>query len=137
MRKQQLNLRLYRLHLILANTWDNTWHYTQHTINGKLDRIAHAKYQALNHKLHSLTKEQTITPRVHHSFYPRVVNNTDITFSNKEAELLEKAPKYNLHHKKKHWLTNFTLEAETAIYMLPVTDQDYFRNQVSDHLQKI
>jgi hypothetical protein len=65
------------------------------------------------------------------------MNNTDITFSNKEIELLEKDPKYNLHHKKKHWLTNLALKAETAISMLPVTNRDYFRNRVSDHLQKL
>jgi hypothetical protein len=62
------------------------------------------------------------TPRVHHSFHPRVVNNTDITFSNKEIELLEKGPKYNIHHKKKHWLTNLALKAETAISLLHMND---------------
>ena len=65
------------------------------------------------------------------------MNNTDITFSNKEIELLEKGPRCNLPHKKKHWLTNLTLEAEIAISLLPVTDKDYFRNRASDHLQKL
>jgi len=77
------------------------------------------------------------TPRVHHTFYSRIVNNTDITFSNKEIELLEEGPTYNLHHKKKHCFTNLALEAEDAISLLPMTDREYFRNRVSDHLQKL
>ena len=37
MKKQQLNTKLYHLHLLLANTWNNSWHYIQHTINNKLE----------------------------------------------------------------------------------------------------
>jgi hypothetical protein len=89
----------------------------------------HVKYQLLDNKLHKLAQEQSNIPREHHTFYPRTVNNTDITFSNKEIELLEKGPKYNLNHKKKQWLTNLALEAETAISMLPTTDREYFRHR--------
>ena len=32
MKKQQLNHKLYYLHLSLANTWGNTWQYVQYTI---------------------------------------------------------------------------------------------------------
>jgi len=86
----------------------------------------HVKYQLLDNKLHKLAREQSNIPREHHTFYPRTVNNTDITFFNKETELLEKGPKYKLHHKKKHWLTNLALKAETAISTLPTTDWEYF-----------
>ena len=44
---------------------------------------------------------------------------------------------WKLHHKKENWLTNLALEAETAISLLPTTDREYFRNRVSDHLQKL
>ena len=33
--------------------------------------------------------------------------------------LLEKGLKYNLHSKKKNWLVNLALEAETAVTQLP------------------
>jgi hypothetical protein len=111
--------------------------YIQHTIDSKLGNETKTIYQRLNDKLHKLVLEQTNTPKAHHTFYPRIVNNTDITFSCKEIELLEKGPKYNLHHKKKNWLTNLALEAETAISLLPTTDREHFRTRVSDHLQKL
>jgi len=111
MKKQQLNTKLYQLHLLLANTWGNTWQYIKRTINGKLEKGTKTIYQTLDHKLHKLTLEQINFPKAHHTFYPRIVNNTDITFSSKETELLEKGPKYNLHNKKKNWLMNLALEA--------------------------
>jgi hypothetical protein len=41
-------------------------------------------------KLTKLTQNQTITPREQHSLYPRIINNTNVTFSNKETILLKK-----------------------------------------------
>jgi hypothetical protein len=37
-----------------------------------------------------LTREQAIIPQKHEPFYPTVINNANITFSNKEPALLEK-----------------------------------------------
>ena len=137
MEKQQLNTKLYQLNLLLANTGGNSWQHIQHTINRKLEMETKSIYQRLDNKLHNLAQQKTNSPRAHHTFYPRIVNNTDITFSSKETGLLQKGPKYNLHHKKENWLTNLALEAETAISLLPTTDREYFRNRVSDHLHKL
>jgi hypothetical protein len=93
MKKQQLNTKLYQLHLLLAKTWGNTWQHIKHTINGRLVKETKTIYQRLDHKLHKLTLQQTNFSKAHHTFYPRIVNNTDITFSSKETELLEKGPK--------------------------------------------
>jgi len=41
------------------------------------------------------------------SFSPRVINKTDITFSNKDLSLLEKGLKCSLHTKKKNWIAMF------------------------------
>jgi hypothetical protein len=76
-------------------------------------------------------------PQRPHPFFPRVVNNTDITFSKAELDLLNKGPRYNLHTKSKHSLTNLALEAETAIRLLPSSDRDFHRKQVSNHLTKM
>jgi hypothetical protein len=125
MKKPQLNRKLYYLHLHLANTWGNTWHYIQDTSEAKLNRLINKKYERLNTKLLRLSQEQTKIPTKHHDFYPRVVNNTNITFTDNENKLLNKGLKYNFHHKKKNWLTNLALEAETAINYLPFTDREY------------
>jgi hypothetical protein len=91
----------------------------------------------LNIKLSRLTHEQTITPTEHREFYPRVVNNTNITFTDNEYKLLNKGLKYNLHHKQKNWLTNLVLEAETDISLLPLTDRGYYRRQVSERITQL
>jgi len=85
----------------------------------------------LEKKLLNLSQKQIKTPSEQCSFYPRVVNNTDITFSDNGITLLNKGLKYNLHHRKRHWLTDIALEAETAINLLPIADRPYFRKQVS------
>jgi len=38
LKNQQLNYRLYQLHLSLANTWGNTWQYIQDRIEEKLKK---------------------------------------------------------------------------------------------------
>ena len=48
------------------------------------------KYNALNHKLMKLSQDQSIKPDKHVDFYPRIANNTNITFTKNEMALLEK-----------------------------------------------
>jgi len=88
------------------------------------------KYKYLDRKLTKLAQEQSKTPREKHSFYPRIINNANITFSNNETTLLEKGLKYNLHTKKKNWLVNLALEAETAITKLSVTLVNFIENKL-------
>jgi hypothetical protein len=52
-------------------------------------------------------------------FYPIVVTNTNIAFTNEELSLLNNGLKYNLHFKHKQWIQTIALEAENAITMLP------------------
>jgi hypothetical protein len=113
-KKQQLNHQMYRLHLFLADTWNNTWYYMLRTIESKLQREAQNKYQNLDRKLNKLTQMQTTCPLQKHRFYPRVINNTDIPFSNCEMSLLQKGLKYNLHtHTHTHTHTHARARART------------------------
>ena len=50
---------------------------------------------------------------------------------------LNKGLKHNLHHKHKDCIKNFTLEAETAIKMLPPTDQEPIRYQAAKNIKQI
>jgi hypothetical protein len=59
--------------------------------------------------------------------FPRIVNKTDICFSNEELGLLNKGLKYNLEHKHKYWINNIALEAENAVTLLPPGEQEYTR----------
>jgi len=47
MKKQQLNNKLYYLHLNATNTWGNTWYYIQDTIEAKLNKLISEKYERL------------------------------------------------------------------------------------------
>jgi exonuclease III len=87
-----------------------------------------AKINQLKAKLVNLFN----TPSEKHTFHPRVINNTNITFSDTEMALLQKGPKYNLHSKKKNWLRNLALEAETAVTQLPITDRKFYRKLIAD-----
>ena len=136
-KKQQLNYQIYRLHLTLANTWNNTWHYIQHTIENKIQKEAQKKYHKLDKKIEKLIQSQTTKPLDKQDFYPRVVNNTDIHFSNNEMTLLQKGLKYNLHTKQKNWIQDLALEAETAIQKLPISDRDTYRHLVATRINTL
>jgi hypothetical protein len=71
-----------------------------------------SKYKSLDNKLHKLTQAQKARPQEQHTFYPRVINNTNIPFSNSEMSLLQKDLKYNIQAKKKNWIQTLALEAE-------------------------
>ena len=101
-KKQQLNYQIYHLHLLLADTWHNTWHYILRTFESKLQKEIQIRYQHLDRKLRILIQTQATYPQQKHSFYQRVINNTDIPFSNCEISLLQKGLKNNLHTKQKN-----------------------------------
>jgi hypothetical protein len=71
------------------------------------------------------------------TFTPRVINKTDITFSSDELALLNKGLKYNPHHKHKNWIKTLALEAETAITLLPIYEQDHIRHQVAYNIKRL
>jgi len=104
-----------------------------HMIEDRLKIEIRERYKKLNH----LSQQQTRTPQPHHKFYPRVINTTDINFSERELTLLEKGPKYNLHSKPKDWIQNLALEAETAIMQLPPTDREVYRKLTAEHISTL
>jgi hypothetical protein len=84
-KKQQLNQETMKLQLLLADHWDRMWPHIQHAIEAKLKHSVHKKYETLKAKLATLAKEQTKTPHKSHVFFPRLANNTDIKFSERES----------------------------------------------------
>ena len=57
MKKQQLIRQIYHLHILLANTWGNTWLYIQQTIEGKPKKVIQLKYKNLNRLVQEQTKK--------------------------------------------------------------------------------
>jgi len=123
-KKEKLNKELYNTHLGAAQEWGNTWHIIQESILESINKEMEKKYKVLEDKLKKLTLKQSKKPNTNTQFYPRVINETKIEFSNKEIAMLNKGLKYNLSHKTTHWLSNFAFEAENAITPLPTHEQD-------------
>ena len=69
-KKQQLNLQIYHLHILLANTWWIPWPLVSHTIEEKLRRAMKPTYDNLNQKLNKLTQSKTRTPTPPTHFFP-------------------------------------------------------------------
>ena len=112
------------------------WPHIQHTIEEKLRKETKTKYKAVEKKIINLTRTQTKTPLEPHTFYPRVVNNTNIPFTKSETTLLQKGLKYNIHAKK-DWIQNLTLEVETAITQLPANEREVYRKLVADRIDTL
>jgi hypothetical protein len=91
----------------------------------------------LNKKLDNLSQSQTSTPQDKLSFYTRVINNTDITFSDNEMSLLQKGPRYNILAKRRNWIQNLALEAETAITQLPANEREAYRKIAADRIHTL
>jgi hypothetical protein len=103
-----------------------------------------AKYQSLDRKLQELSKKThnthpptTTQKATNTQFYQRVINLTDIKFTEHENQLLQKGLKYNLHVQPKQQIKILAIEAETAINLLPVPDQDPVRYLIAKTLDKI
>jgi len=84
-----------------------------------------------------LVQTQTNNPNTNIQFYPRIVNKTNISFTDDEVTFLNKSLKYNLSQKRKSWLRNLAVEAEADITLLPSYEQEDIRYQVSHNLQEL
>jgi hypothetical protein len=63
-------------------------------------------------------------------FCPRLVDNTNISFTEAQTSHLNNFLRYDLHCKQKHWVTALTLEDATAISYVPTDEQEFVRQQV-------
>jgi hypothetical protein len=61
-------------------------------------------------------------------FYPRLINNTNITLSKEEVALFNRGLKYNLNFKHKNWITTLALEAEPPINQLIILEHQVPNN---------
>jgi len=113
------------------------WYNIHNSICENLNYEMEKKYKLLDMKSSNIVCTKTVTPNNETEFYPRVINKTNIDFTDEEVTPLNKGLKYNLNHKNKHWLSNIALEAEAAITRLPTGEQEQVRFQVAHNLQKL
>jgi hypothetical protein len=88
-------------------------------------------------KLKMLKDEQRINTQHTNTFYQRIDNISNVIFTDEETQLLSKGLKYNLHHKRRHWIQTLAIEADTAINLLLSQQQTYTRQAVTNKLQEL
>jgi hypothetical protein len=135
-KKERLNQELYNAHLKAAQEWGSVWYTILESIHSSLNSEMEKKHKSLDMKINKLVQTQTNRPLIDKQFYPKVVNNTNISLSEDELKLLNKGFKYNLNQKRKHWLSNLALEAETTITLLSTHEQEHIRYRVAHSLAK-
>ena len=114
-----------------------SWYIIQKGIHSSLNKIMEKKYKHLKQKLTKLEYTQTSAPKHVKTFYPRVVNNTNIRLNADELCLLNKGLKYNLSHKNKKWIHTLALETETAITQLPQQEQEGIRARAAHNIKHL
>ena len=132
-----LNRELYRRHLQVAQEWGRWWNVVHESILQKINTEMERKYKIMDEKIKRLIQNHAHKPKTDISFYPRVVNNTNIKFSDEEIELINKGLKCNLGSKQKQWINNLAMEAEMAIMLLPPGEQDYIRHHVAKNITRL
>jgi hypothetical protein len=135
-KKERLNTALYNTHLQAAKEWGNSWHLIHQSILNTTNQESEKKYKNLDEKISRLVNVQKPKLEDNKHFYPRVINKTEIDFSKEELGLLHTGLKYNLGHKRKHWVNNLAFEAESAISLLPPGEQEHVRYQVAQNTKK-
>jgi hypothetical protein len=136
-KKEHLNRDLYKAHLQASNEWGTTWTLIQNSINESTHIHMDSKYKTIEHKLNRLTKQDTKGLNCKHTFFPRVVNKTNIQFTPNEELLLQKGLKYNIHSKPKNWVNTLAIEAEAAITLLPTQHQEPIRYMAAQNLKHL
>jgi hypothetical protein len=136
-RRNHLNLELFRAHLKTAQEWNGTWHLLSTQIHAPINLEGSHKYKTIHEKLDKLIRQQIKSPESNTEFYPRVVNDTDISFTTDELSVLNQGLKYNLHYKNDNWLHTLALDADAAATHLPSHEQDGTRHLMAQHIQQL
>ena len=94
-------------------------------------------YKNLDNKISRLANLHIERTKEKFKFYPRVISQTDILFTEEQQTLLNKGIKCNLNQKNKWWSRKLGLEAENAINLLPMKEQVFMHHEAAKQIQRI
>ena len=137
-----MNEQLYNKHLECAATWPRLWSSIQQIIDSNLQGEMDKHYENLNKKLDKLQKRhpqhtKQATHGHQQGLYPRIVDLTNIKFTKREQELLDKGMQFNLKQAGKNNWNNLIVETEQAIRHLEVKMQDAYRILAAKKLKQL
>jgi hypothetical protein len=87
MKKDKLNVLLYKAQIHAALEWGSFWHMIQDTIINSIHIKFADVYRTLDRKLSQLTHNPSVTTRSKHKFFQRVTNLTKINFTDEEISI--------------------------------------------------
>jgi len=86
-------------------------------------------------KINALKSTQIQKITTTHNFYPKTINTTNITFTDKETQLLDKGLKYIIP--KKQHIDKLIIDIETSIQKTHTDHQDHLRHITIDKITKL
>jgi hypothetical protein len=95
------------------------------------------KYKTIYCKLKRLTQNWEKTHTQTHTFFPCIMNKTNISLNKEEENLLRKGLKYNLNQKPKTWINTLAFEVETAVALLHTQYQDPTHYQIAHNTEQL
>jgi len=137
-KKRRLNKTLYRTHLNI----NNEVHPAQsdvlmQNVNDWIQNKAMERKRIVDGKLTKLIKSQAEdNTDCKHEFFPRLINQSSITFDENEIKLLEKGLKHNISTSDKNF-DNTLLDVESVIQTLPLHSQEEVRYEVARKIDRI
>ena len=87
MKKDKLNVLLYKAQIHAALEWGSFWHMIQDTIINSIHIKFADVYRTLDRKLFQLTHNPSVTTRSKHKFFQMVTNLTKINFTDEEISI--------------------------------------------------
>jgi hypothetical protein len=95
------------------------------------------RYKALDNKIKCLTQQQTHTHPPKNNFHPRVINMTNISFSETEMAMLQKGPKYNLHNKTKKLDPKLSAGSRDSHFIPPPSERKVYRKMTAERINTL
>ena len=139
-KKDTLNLKLYKTHLQITNSFGTQYYndLTDYTNKWTVNKIKKTQDRQ-NKKLTKLFKEQQpIKITTSHTFYPRTINNTNVTFTKNEKDLLNKGLHHNIKYpNNSNTIKSITLDTETGIQQTNTENQDEIRHTTKNTIKQI
>ena len=123
MKKCKLNKKLYLIHLEILNEFHNTaiesiFRYINKITSHKIRKIINIHNKKIQKLMKSQQTNEEIITTCSHTFYPRVINHTNIEFTAAEQDVLNKGLKYKVTSFKKPNIIQELTNAEAALSVI-------------------
>lgn len=151
-KKEHLTQMTYELHLHAAKVFRDQWTHIHDEIQNKLQHEIDRKYLNMNKKIEQLERDritqtnintstnkhnniQHNNPSTNITFYPRILNLSDIHINDTEKTLLEKGYKHSFEMNDRKKIESIVIDTETALANIPIEKQRDLKKQIASTIK--